>query len=388
MAAEVEDVSDVQELEDSTSCCICTEIYTFPKLLPCGHTFCMNCIQETVLKISKDPGDEMPCPICRQRFKIPSDGCTGLQNNYYVEGLIRVPQILNPFVREIILCDACLEEDQEETGREVQRAEMYCCDCKQRLCGECCRHHRKLKLTKNHRLIQINGQRPIDGDLIQSIVSDVCELHKQKDLEIYCCVCKTCVCDICFTEHHEGHKGTHVSKAEDDFRKTIAENIEALKTYISQAVVKKSEIGKSKLDVQEKLVSLEYDITRRKEDLKQAADEHAASLLEELCSVRQSTMKEINLEADNIDAQLVRLESYSTYCKKIMSKGSVFDICRSIGDLSARVNELKEEMQSLTELQPMTLSLCFIKTELEDEEGHNNLIGQLKGEHENNLLIN
>lgn len=63
-----------------------------------------------------------------------------------------------------------------------------------------------------------------------------------------------------------------------------------------------------------------------------------------------------------------------------MSKGSACDICRSVCDISARVSELQEENQSLTERQLTPLSLCFIETEFEGQE-ERNFIGQLKGDY-------
>src|SRR6218665_484249 len=364
-----------QAFEDSTICCICTEVYKCPKLLLCGHTFCLNCIQETALKASKGPGDEMPCPFCRRQFKIPSDGFTGLKNNYYAEGLI---QILKPSDALFTVCDSCSEENQDEAGKEVPKAEMYCWNCKQKLCEECCRHHRKLKLTKNHKLISINELQSTDEDLLQSLVSIVCEFHKEEDLKIYCCVCKTVACSICFTENHEGHKGTHVTKAVDDFRKKIANNIERVKTLISQAGMKKSEITNANEDVQKKLGAIQLDIINRREALKKDVDEHAKELLDKLSKICKTTMKKVKIETDNIDEQLARLESYSSYCNKIMTKGSAFDICRSSGDLSARLIGLQEENQPILEHTPAPFTLCFIKIRFKTEAG-DNLIGQLIG---------
>src|SRR6218665_697856 len=381
MAAKVKDISEAQKqgLAESTSCCICTGIYKCPKLLPCGHTFCLNCIQETGLKTSKGPGDKMPCLVCRQQFKIPSDGFIGLRNNFYVEGLIRVTQILDQSLAVSVDCDSCFfEENQEEAGKIVPKAEMYCCDCKQKFCEKCCGHHRKLKLTKNHKLISINELQSTDEDLLQSLVSVVCEFHKEEDLKIYCCVCKTVACSICFTENHEGHKGTHITKAVDDFRKEFANNIERVKTLISQAGMKKSEITNANEDVQKKLGAIQLDIINRREALKKDVDEHAKELLDKLSKICKTTMKKVKIETDNIDEQLARLESYNSYCNKILTKGSAFDICRSSGDLSARLIGLQEENQPILEHTPAPFTLCFIKIRFKTEAG-DNLIGQLIG---------
>src|SRR6218665_3407623 len=146
-----------QELYEKTTCCICTNVYTDPKTMPCMHTFCMKCIQETGLKTNKGPGDDMPCPMCRRQFKIPPEGFCGLPTNFFIAKLIQVANVSNLQVSYAALCDACLEEN-EETGKRIDlpKAYMYCTECKQKLCEECSRHHRKLKLTKNHTLMQIN----------------------------------------------------------------------------------------------------------------------------------------------------------------------------------------------------------------------------------------
>ena len=97
-----------QELDDTISCCICTEFYTDPKALPCIHTFCMKCLQEIGLKTNKGPGDEMPCPICRRQFKIPEEGFCGLPNNFFIAKLIEVANVSNPSESSRTFCDACL----------------------------------------------------------------------------------------------------------------------------------------------------------------------------------------------------------------------------------------------------------------------------------------
>ena len=33
-----------KELADLTECSICTEVFTDPRILPCHHTFCLNCL--------------------------------------------------------------------------------------------------------------------------------------------------------------------------------------------------------------------------------------------------------------------------------------------------------------------------------------------------------
>src|SRR5688572_29887373 len=138
MAAKDLDSDDIkkQGLDDMTTCCICTEVYTDPKALPCIHTFCMKCIQETGLKTNKGPGDEMPCPICRRMFKIPPQGFFGLPKNFFMTKLIQMVNASAESASSIglVLCDACAEENIVETGKQTPAADTYCVDCNQKFC--------------------------------------------------------------------------------------------------------------------------------------------------------------------------------------------------------------------------------------------------------------
>jgi len=80
--------SDDKELDDMTECSICTEVFTDPRVLPCIHTFCLQCL----LNYGKDkqPGESMACPLCREEFTITVNGLSGTPKNFTMEKLIQV----------------------------------------------------------------------------------------------------------------------------------------------------------------------------------------------------------------------------------------------------------------------------------------------------------
>jgi len=59
-------------------CPICQDEIKDPRLLPCIHSFCLECLKQYCR--DKLPGDDMPCPECRQEFQIPKDGVAGLDS--------------------------------------------------------------------------------------------------------------------------------------------------------------------------------------------------------------------------------------------------------------------------------------------------------------------
>ena len=320
----------------------------------------------------------MPCPICRRQFKIPQEGFSGLPNNFLIAKLIQVANVSNPSESSRDICDIC-RDDNEETGKEIPGANIYCIDCKQKLCEECCRHHRKSKLNKNHKLIPINEQQVSNDCTVAKLAPSVCELHEQKVLDVYCDECKTVECAVCFIDRHKQHEGSHVSKYVDDFRKQIESNIETINQCSSQIQMKKAELIKIKEDMQQKVEMLEEDVMKRRDELKQFADSQATSLLQSLCSLSQSKFKEIQMEADDIDAHLSCLQSYSSYCQKMMAKGSDSDICRAASDLSFKATELQTQYQSLTEKQIQFFKVIFKKSEIKEFLEDDNWLGEIEG---------
>lgn len=373
--------SKKQEFDDMTTCCICTEVYTDPKTLPCSHTFCMKCLQENGFKTNKGPGDEMPCPICRQGFKIPPQGFHGLLKNFFIERLIQMSTASHLSAVTKVLCSVCLEESEGQGGKETPTADTYCVDCKHKLCEECCNEHRKFKVTKNHKLIPINEQSDYQHIMGSDQAQRVCEVHEQKVLNVYCVDCKTDVCAICFTKDHIGHKGSCVDKYLNDFRKQIQDNIVEMNKCISKVQTEKVKLVGVKVEMQQMVERLECDIEKRKEAIKQLTDKHASNLLQGLCCERQSKLKEIQMATNDIDACLLYLETFNSFCEKVMNEGPASDICRTVSDLSVRAFELRQQCQPIIKRGIQQFKFHFRQSELEEfvEADGSNLIGEIKG---------
>ena len=58
-----------------------------PKLLPCSHTVCLQCLS---LIAADTAGDEILCPICRQRIPVPDGGVSSLPPSFIVNQLLEM----------------------------------------------------------------------------------------------------------------------------------------------------------------------------------------------------------------------------------------------------------------------------------------------------------
>ncbi|XP_018430387.1 PREDICTED: E3 ubiquitin-protein ligase TRIM11-like [Nanorana parkeri] len=161
-------------LQQELKCCICLNIYSEPTTLPCGHTFCKQCIQKTF-----QTSDQRSCPECRRRLPPQME----LNRNTKMCSLIEhLTSAKSKSAKDQGGCSYC-----EET------AEKLCLDCETPLCGD---HLKKHKDSAGHVLI----------DLSTKVQSRKCATHKEV-LKYYCTEEGVNVCASCgLIGDHKQHK--------------------------------------------------------------------------------------------------------------------------------------------------------------------------------------
>src|SRR6218665_478999 len=378
MSAKEKQVVEIQgKLDDMTECPICKDTHKEPKILSCIHTFCMICLQETGLKTNKSPGDKMPCPVCtcRTEFTVPETGIVGLQRNFFMERRIAVKNILTPSSTNV-LCDACQEDNDLGSEADIPLAEMYCADCNQRLCAECCKNHRKFKATKNHRMLQLDGAQ-IN---IPSIVKPcVCDRHEDKPLDIYCSDCQEAICVTCLYDNHKNHDTSPVSKIAPDFRKIIQKHGDCTTNFSRDLEQQRTGNDNQKAIFLGLVEDLENEIDRSKQNLKECAERDCDSLLQKLYYLKQERIKENESQLCDIDAVLESLEYYQAYCTQVTTIGLEVDICRAVHNFNTGAAELKQRYESVS-LKPFpTVILRKPGCHNELYEHCKNVIGKIEG---------
>ena len=87
----------VQKLEEDLECSVCFLSYTLPrtpiepKVLPCQHTFCKECVSRF---ISSSSSTTIKCPECRDEHDVPPQGAEGFKNNYTIIRLLNAKKEL------------------------------------------------------------------------------------------------------------------------------------------------------------------------------------------------------------------------------------------------------------------------------------------------------
>ena len=86
-----------------------------PKLLPCSHTVCLQCLDRIVATFARDTG-QFRCPICRELITIPRGGVQALPPSFLVNQLLDlmarqrrevIPKCSTHHNQELLFCETC-----------------------------------------------------------------------------------------------------------------------------------------------------------------------------------------------------------------------------------------------------------------------------------------
>uniref|UniRef100_A0A3B4C1B8 Tripartite motif containing 25 n=1 Tax=Pygocentrus nattereri TaxID=42514 RepID=A0A3B4C1B8_PYGNA len=132
-------------LEQELSCAICLQLYNDPVSLPCGHSYCLACVQTS--QKSDLPGGQPRCPECRQEY----DGLESLLRNFKLCGIVegyRKAMSAGGFKmgKSVVPCDQCLD------GTEP--AVKTCLHCETSLCQGHLKKHQERHRSKSHALVE------------------------------------------------------------------------------------------------------------------------------------------------------------------------------------------------------------------------------------------
>uniref|UniRef100_A0A3B4Y879 FinTRIM family, member 67 n=1 Tax=Seriola lalandi dorsalis TaxID=1841481 RepID=A0A3B4Y879_SERLL len=177
--------------KDQFNCPICLDVMKDPVTIPCGHSYCCECIQDYW-----DQDDYLGifvCPQCRQNFSprpalARNTMLADVVEKFKKTGLQEDTMSANQSFAEAddVECDVC-------TGRK-NKAVKSCLVCLASYCDVHVQPHYESAAFKKHKLVSAS----------KKLQETICPRH-DKLLEVYCRTDKQCICYLCLTDEHKGH---------------------------------------------------------------------------------------------------------------------------------------------------------------------------------------
>ena len=222
MASGMEEAEkSLKELEKEITCSICQEHYTQPKVLPCLHYYCKQCILKLALIIGKDK--PFCCPECRKEATLPGGNEDNLQTAFFVNRFKALyDKQERALSKEVVMCEIC-------TTSEL-KAEAFCQQCDMFICKKYVESHPRMKkIFDGHEIISLDEVKKVTAKDVLTLnpPAKKCQLHDEL-LKIFCFDCNHLICLACAVKSHRDHDFEFNHVAARKKRKELLENLKPL----------------------------------------------------------------------------------------------------------------------------------------------------------------
>ncbi|XP_029930623.1 E3 ubiquitin/ISG15 ligase TRIM25-like [Myripristis murdjan] len=315
-------------------CSSCLDLLEDPVTIPCGHSYCMSCIESCW-----DEEEQMEihsCPQCRQTAEIVE----GIEKM----GLQDAPPVLCYAGPGDVACDVC-------TGRKL-KALQSCLVCLKSYCGKHLHPHYDAAPLTKHKLVEATVQ----------LQKNICSDH-HKVMKIFCRTDQQCICNLCSMDEHKGHHTVsaaaerkerqkelglsrqkiqqRIQDTEKDV-KVLQQEVEAINRSAEKAVEDSEKIfTELRSDVRQQIRSQQKEEASRAEEVQEKLKQEIAELRRKDAELEQLSHTEDHIHFLHNYPSLSRLSESTHSPSNNIRPLSYFE------DVTAAVSELREKLQDL-----------------------------------------
>ncbi|XP_062619402.1 E3 ubiquitin-protein ligase TRIM45-like [Saccostrea cucullata] len=315
MATSLDEISIV---EDVTLCSICFEKFKKPRYLPCSHSFCHSCLSSYIASVrtSTEPRLGFHCPLCREyihckgTFDKPEDIVNFFPENYLLEKILEKGDQLK--------CESCLRDNEEE------EATAYCATCMENLCQVCSKCHRKLLVTKSHKVYQLSEMK--SSNIFSDSVSNLtCSKHKNREIELFCNDHEALCCTMCVsTEHRKCDSVDTVEVAAKSLRESgkLSGLLTEVKNLEKKLTGSKARQEKNITEIEDSVDSMTETTEKELQTLVEHLEKLKDDLLQEISKAGKTSQEKLRKSLEIVTDGISCAKSCGDKVERAMEKGS------------------------------------------------------------------
>ena len=338
--AEVPDpkpIKTVEEIEKEITCAICHGHYQDPKILPCLHYFCADCLQRLVARV----GQPVPCPECSREATF--DNVQDLLTPFFVNRIIDLHERVEKAEgRAEALCELC-----ESKGK----AEAFCRRCECFVCASCVISHDNLASSafRGHVIVtleQLRVGRACDVVVASEAPPRKCPEHEEP-LKVFCFTCNRLICRDCIIDGHYDHNHKFVRKAAPECRDKLRASLAPLQRGNTDILSAMETVAKRAKEILENQSSVEDVIERSFDELIEALKQQKRQLLHEASILTEERLSALRAQQKSLAVSLAEAQSMVEFVEQSLERATDEEVMEMQQQIISRVEDGCKKQQQI-----------------------------------------
>ncbi|CAI5640561.1 unnamed protein product [Oreochromis niloticus] len=362
----------MNQMDQTKFCCsVCLDLLKDPVAIPCGHSYCMNCIKS--FWDEEENKKTYSCPQCRQTFTVrpvlvKNTMLADLVEELKKTGLQAAPADHCYAGPEDVACDVC-------TGRKM-KAFKSCLVCLASYCEKHLQPHYGSQTFKKHKLVEPS----------KKLQEKICSRHDEV-MKMFCRTDQQSICYLCPVDEHKGHdtvsaaaERTERQRELEVSRQNIQQRIQDREKdvkLLQQEVEAINQSADQTVEHSEKIFTeLIHLIQKRSSDVKQQIRSQQETEVSRVKELEEKLEQEIT-ELKRKDAELKQLSHTEDHIQFLHNYPSLSALSESTDsssinirplsyfeDVTAAVSEVRDKLQDILREEWTNISLTVTEVDV------------------------
>ncbi|XP_037394129.1 tripartite motif-containing protein 16-like protein [Pygocentrus nattereri] len=345
--------ASISVVQDQFSCPVCLDLLKDPVTTPCGHSYCMVCINGCWDQ--EDQRGVYSCPQCRETF---TPRPVLRRNNMLAEVVEKLKktelQAGSPALCYAgpgdVECDSC-------TGRK-HKAIKSCLVCLASYCEAHLKPHYQSPAFKKHKLVEASKQ----------LQEKICLQH-DKLIEIYCRTDQQMVCYLCTMDEHKGHDTVAASAERKEKQNELKEEQRKSKQRLQEKEKKLQEVKQAVVTLKSSAQAAVEDSERIFTELIRSIEKKRSEVTELIRAQEEAQLSGAEELLEQLEQEIADLKRRDTELEHLSHTEDHIQFLQSFQSLC--VSSGSEDSSSITVHQHLSFdgvrkSLSDLKERLEE----------------------
>nr|XP_043901579.1 tripartite motif-containing protein 16-like [Solea senegalensis] len=292
------------QLERETVCCsICLDLPKDPVSIPCGHSYCMGCIQNHW--DTEEEKKVYQCPDCRHTFEprpllMKNTMLAVLVEDLKKTGLQAAPPDHCFAGPEDVACDVC-------TGRKL-KAFKSCLLCLASYCEKHLQPHYDSATFKKHKLV----------DPSMKLQENICSRHDEV-MKMFCRTDQQCICYLCSVDQHKGHDTVTATAERMERQKEVEVSLEELEQTLEDREEDEKKLEQEVESVNRSADRAVEDSEKVFTELIRVLEKESSELMQQIRSQQESEVSRVKDLQEKLQQEITVLKSKHAALKQLLN---------------------------------------------------------------------